>query len=630
MSAARKKSSGGSQNDQMAAAAFIDESIRDRDFYFLNALKIEPKEGGRIIPLDMRPAQRALMDLIDRIRAQGRAPRIVILKARRLGFSTVMCAETFRTVHLSSHKQCLMVAHKTDLTDTLFKNLHLMWEQLPKGVQPKKKYSSRRLIQLEDNDSRVAVEVAGESRGYTAQVVHISELAFIEESVAKKLINAIMHVVPDDPDSLICIESTPNGIGNTFHDIWTQAQSGRSEWVPFFVPWFHDPTYRRTPWFSQSELDERLDDAGKRAQEVQRANDLDLDQMAWWLWTLANKCLNDLDVMDQEYASDPYSCFLASGSRVFDRDGLTHYFALSGYNPERHETADERMAREQSDGRWHEIEEVPGDPKHPRVYPQRGGKLWVAQGPETRHKYIVGADISAGDPNSDPCPLCILDQHTLRLVAVWDGKTPPEVLARIAHRLALHYNGARIIGEANNHGILFHHVLFTELHYPNLQWRKTSESSTSGRVTDKLGFWTSGENREHLFNLVRRFVREKAGIVEYERMVLEWSELQRDDSGRVDHPDGGTSDLTLAFALCLVAHAGGFDSQLQPLEMEQRTAVAAVSTAIRRARAFGHDTKALEGELDLLGMTIEDADKVTDLIEDRSRKRARLGLSGET
>lgn len=223
-----------------------------------------------------------------------------------------------------------------------------------------------------------------------------------------------------------------------------------------------------------------------------------------------------------------------------------------------------------------------------------------------------------------------MNQHTLSVDAVWDGKAPPEVLARIAERCAYHYNGARVIGEANNHGILFHHVLYSELAYPNLHWRKTSEQSTSGKVTDKLGFWTSGENREHLFNLVRRFVREKSGLVEYERMVMEWAELQRDDTGRVDHPDGGTSDLTIAFAMCLISHAGGFDSQLMPLEESDAVRVSEIYQQIRARRAFGHPTRDLESELDLTGMTVDDADALSGMLEDNKRRRGRLGLAGET
>jgi len=373
----------------VAADAFLERSRTDRDFYFRNAIKIKSKEGRKIIPLEMRPAQRELLELIDRVSAQGKAPRIVILKARRLGFSTIMCAETFRRIHLWPHQQALMVAHKTDLTDTLFDSLHLMHSELPPPIKPEKRYSNKRLIHLDANNSRVQVEVAGEARGHTAQILHLSELAFVDD--AKTLMTAVLATIADDPNTLVVIESTPNGIGNEFHTIWTRAQSGKSEWVPFFVPWFKDASYSRPAWFDLEELGARTDEAGMRAAEIVKLHGISLDQAAWWLYTLENMYFGDLDSMEQEMATDPFSCFLASGSKVFDREGLKHYFSLSGYDPELHETSDDRQARlVDTDSRYHEIEAVPGDKKHPKVYPQKGGKLWIIRPPKPRNKYIWG------------------------------------------------------------------------------------------------------------------------------------------------------------------------------------------------------------------------------------------------
>lgn len=136
------------------------------------------------------------------------------------------------------------------------------------------------------------VEVAGESRGFTAQAVHLSELGFVED--ASTLLTAIMQTVPDTVESLVVIESTANGIGNEFHNLWVKAKANRNEWVALFVPWFDEPTYRHR---TKRTIDDLNDEERHRVE----AYGLDMEQIEWWRRTLENKCFGDLDKMTQEY-----------------------------------------------------------------------------------------------------------------------------------------------------------------------------------------------------------------------------------------------------------------------------------------------------------------------------------------
>lgn len=607
-------------------AEVMERSEHDRSYFYQHIVKIRPKKGGRLVPLVMRPAQARLMERIDAERAAGRRPQVVILKARQIGFSTVVAAEYFRRALVYQHRQCLIAAHKAEAAEGLFDRIRLMYDKLPKAIKPKEKSSTKRALHFAEQDSRLEVAIANEARSFTAQDLHISELAFYQN--ASTFMTSVLETCPDEPEATIVVESTPNGIGNEFHDLWVRASrpGSNSSWIPFFVPWFDEPTYVKKPWFTMEELFARSDDAAERAKEIVNLHHVSHEQIAWWLDHLENTHFGDLDSMEQEMASDPRSCFLSSGRAVFDRKGLKHYLTLAGIDPDTESAPDEHA----DDARDFDLIANPMNPKSPTLHRVRRGPWRIYRQPVPRQRYIIGADISAGDPGSDYTPLVVLNQHTLNVDAVRYGRVPPEVLAARAAEAGYWYNQAKIAGEANNQGILFNREL-ERLEYPNIYRRRVTEQTASAKFTTKPGFWTHGENRHLLFGMVRRYVRERSGLVEDARMVWEWSQLIFEEgTDNIDHPDGGFSDLTIAFCIALAVHAGGFDALLQPLSMEQQGVAAAVYSDIRAAQSRGLPTRDLVEQLDVFGMTVDDVDTVYEKLEKQAERRRKAGFAGAT
>lgn len=609
---------------KITVAEFWNRIEHDRDFFFESVVKIRPKKGGSLVPLIMRPAQRRLMQIIDERRAQGVRPQVVILKARQIGFSTVVAAEYFRRALVYHHRQCLVAAHKAEAVEGLFNRIRLMYQRLPKSVRPKNIADTKRLMHFEEQDSRIEVAIANEARSFTAQDLHISELAFYQN--ASQFMTSALETCPDEPEATVIVESTPNGIGNEFHDLWVRASrpGSNSAWIPFFVPWFDEPTYVKTPWFTREELFSRGDDAALRAQEIMSTHDLSLSQIAWWLDHLENTHFGDIDSMEQEMASDPRSCFLASGRAVFDRKGLKHFMSLAGIDPDTASGPDPHADHPLD----FDLFANPLNPRTPRKERQRRGPWRIYRDPAPRHQYIIGADISAGDSGSDYSPLVVLNQHTLAVDAVRYTRTPPERLALEATIAGYWYNEAKIAGEANNQGILFNREL-ERLEYPNIYRRRVTEQTISAKFTTKPGFWTSGENRHLLFGMVRRYVLDRAGIVEDERMVWEWSQLMfKEGTDDIDHPDGGFSDLTLAFAVALAVHAGAWNALLQPLSLESQSAAVSALDSIRAAKSMGLSDEAAMRDLEVFGLTVDEVDNLYNAMDKRAEHRRRMGYEG--
>jgi len=579
----------------------------NRALYFEKCIRIVPKQAALgPIPFVPKPEQNRLLAAIDHERRQGRPPKVVVLKGRQVGCSTVVEAELFRMCHTRPDRSALVIAHDLDSVDRIFKMSKRFYDELPTSVRPPTRYATKKLIDFAHNNSRMQVVAAG-GRGMTAQYLHISELAFIEDADA--MMAALLQTAPDDPDSLIVAESTPNGIGNYFHNLWVNAVAKKNDWVPFFSPWFEEKAYRMHPWFDARDL------SAHDAKLVADHN-LSLEQIAWYISTRENKLNGDQNLMDQEYASDPVTCFLASGRRVFDA-GLPRYL--------------EEYTAAKDDGALPpevEIERDPDDKKGVNIRVVPGGRWRIYRPPQPRHSYISGWDIASGDPGGDYTPGIVLNRMTLDVDAVFYARLPPDQLAHAAALISWWYNTAKIAGEANNHGILFFDELLRRIHYPNIHYRRVNEESVARQVSDKPGILTTGENREGLFNLPRRYVREHAGRCLDPNLLKEFSEAyyERLANGRdrADHPKGGFLDGTSAFAMALYSHMGSADAQLAPLPLEVTNRALALYHENQVRRSMGIP----EEDIDLGQLTIDEIVRLDDDKDRRERAALRDGLGG--
>lgn len=523
--------------------------------------------------------------------------------------STVTGAEMFRRNHLRSHQQSLIIAHTTEAAQGLFANVQRIYEEMPALIRPAKKYATKRLLHFKENDSKMQVEAAGEVRGMTASMVHLSELAFVEN--AETLLTAVLQTVPDTPESLIVIESTANGIGNAFHRLWKRAVAPGSGWVALFYPWHGEATYRlpAKDWPRYLGVREIHPDESE-AERMERLG-FNIEQLAWWRYTLETKCLGDRDKMAQEYPDTPEEAFLHSGRPIMDKKGLAHYAEIIE-SREKEDLVPER----------YEISENLAMVSDPRLESVGVGRLHVYRKPQPRHPYIIAADLSEGDPGSDPSPTAVLDRTDLMLSAVWYGRAVPEQKAHIDHAIARWYNNAYWVWEANNHGILYGHEVVHVIQYPFVHYRRTSEDSVAGKVTDKYGFHTSGLNRENLFNVVRRFVSERAGVMLDRHMLDEWSALRYNDkTGRADHDGESYSDLTVAFGMALWIHAGAHDAKLIPMPAGEMAGLANGFMGMNAHMGQGEKPSLILPD----GVTVGDIDRFFAEQERIARRDERLG-----
>ncbi|MGB2464004.1 MAG: hypothetical protein ACPICC_03740, partial [Candidatus Puniceispirillaceae bacterium] len=129
-------------------------------FYSKAALKIRTKDG-QIAPLQLNTAQKILQDAIDEQMATEGKVRIVILKARQQGLSTMVGGYLYFSVSQNPARKAMVVTHHADSTRALFDMTKRYHENCPEILKPHTKYSSRRELSFDVLDSSYVVGTAG-------------------------------------------------------------------------------------------------------------------------------------------------------------------------------------------------------------------------------------------------------------------------------------------------------------------------------------------------------------------------------------------------------------------------------------------------------------------------------------
>lgn len=230
-----------------------------------------------------------------------RTGRDLILKARQLGFSTLVQGEIFRRV-VTGTRTTMTLAHDDDTTQKLRTMADRFYEHCKFGeIQPLRKYANATLTTYPEFDSAVYIATAGNKqsgRGGTYTDLHGSEVAFWKD--AESIIAGAMQ--GGNPD--VVLESTPNGAQGYFYEKCMEALSGRSIWTLHFYSWWWDDTYR---------LDGEPITLTDEEKELKRNHNLDDSQIRWR--RLKQQELGRYFI--QEYPEDPVSCFLTSGNSFF-------------------------------------------------------------------------------------------------------------------------------------------------------------------------------------------------------------------------------------------------------------------------------------------------------------------------
>lgn len=245
--------------------------------------------------------------------------RNIILKARQLGFSTLIEIMALDHALWNDNQTAVIIAQDLNAANDLFRNkIRFAYRNLPQAVKDMRGLVRENESQLEfDNGSVIAVTTS--ARSGTVNFLHVSEMGKISAASPKKareVRTGSLQAVPST--GIAVIESTAEGMGGDFHEMSNKARADAdaekdltpSDYRFHFFPWWQDPAYRSDP--ARVVISSR-DHAYFDEVEGTTGACIDLDQRAWYVAKRDSaEFVAEPHDMLREYPSTPDEAWQAS------------------------------------------------------------------------------------------------------------------------------------------------------------------------------------------------------------------------------------------------------------------------------------------------------------------------------
>jgi len=497
---------------------------------------------GEMVPLDLNIAQRKVHAVVEAQRKAGFPMRVIIVKARREGVSTYFEGRFFWEINRKPMRYACVCSADTDATQKVFKMTKLFQEKIPDDIKLKTDYSNRNeIVYSSPHMSSFLCQTAGKDvlgRGGLTHYLHPTEVGFWNN--AKEQLGGALQEVPDDPDTIIALESTANGVGGAFHDMFVEAvetwrdTKDLNNFLPISLPWFIFPAYSK-PTLRGFVLDEE-------ETTIQRAHDLTLDQINWRRWAIKNKCQSDLALFKQEYPATWQEAFQASGNPVFTEGMIDYQQVRASKNP--------RCCVFTGTPSNIGIEDV-----------NRSFNCWkVAELPRAGEQYVLGidtmenrlSDVQDVKSKLDCDGALMLNRNTGRVVAVYHGRGNQRDFGVQCLLAAYFYNEPWVGPEIPNAMTLL--GVFKEAGYEKIYNRQIHDEQYVAEDSENLGWRTTLITRPWLVNELIKCLRERSILVIFEDILEEMRTFIRDKNGRAVHMPGKHDDLLFALMIAIQVH----------------------------------------------------------------------------
>ena len=425
----------------------------DFEFWCARCVTIKDKMSGRNVPLVLNRPQRRLLALMEQQRLKGKPVRVILLKARQWGGSTLV-QMYMAWMQLVRHTgwNSLICGHLHATSKSIKRMYNLLLRHYPRelldenaGVPRFTKLEGQPNVQ--QLDGRDSLVITGSSRsedavrGYDIAMAHLSEVAFWQESAMHcpdDVVRSVCGSIALKPETVIVLESTANGVGDYFHDEWLRAEQNLSDKEPMFVPWYEIGMYMlhaddpSVLWQAMDEYELELWNAGRT-----------LEQINWYHHK--RKEYRSHQQMMAEYPSSASEAFSTTGNCPFDRMMLDDLSMTCDLPP----VLVGDIQGEGPDG-------VAAKQNIHLIRLEKGLlKVWAMpeQGTPVKVRYVVVVDVGGRADTSDYSVIAVWrvadPSRPAAIVAQWRGHIDHDKLGWKSMQLAKFYNNALLVIECN-------------------------------------------------------------------------------------------------------------------------------------------------------------------------------------
>lgn len=512
-----------------------------------HCVRIRDKLTGLQVPFSLNRPQRRVLEIMEDQRKRDRPIRLIMLKARQWGGSTLV-QMYMAWIQLTQRRNwhSIICAHAQGISSTIRGMLTSMLATYPtelwaerEGPGLRRYEGSATTLEMAGRGCRVTLATAQNpeaSRGLDVSMAHLSEVAFYPDTPMRApgdLVRAVCSGIPQQPMTLIALESTANGQGDYFHREWLRAEQGRSDKAPVFVPW-HEIDMYALPVSHAAGLWEELEDHERDM--WRRIPDLTLEQLAWYHHTALQ--YPDRVSMMREYPTTPQEAFQSTDCAVF---AAAHVEALRlGCREPRRGDVDCTPVQSLSS---------------PRFTPDPRGRMsvWAMPDPKARAgDYVVGVDVGGRSDRADWSVISVVDTRGPRpeVAAQWRGHIDMDLLGWKAMAVAQFYAQALLVVESNtlesDRAADGEYVLsLLSRSYRNLYRRATPAG------TQAVGFHTNRSTKSALVAQMVALAREQGYVERDHGACDEMSQYQRQPNGAYAARSGCHDDIIMSRALAL-------------------------------------------------------------------------------
>ena len=233
-----------SQNIKKIIAQEYIKCAKDPAYFMKKCCYIQHPTRGRIL-FNLYPFQSKVLHLFKE------NDYIITLKSRQLGISTLASAYSLWMMLFHKDKNVLALATTQATARNLVSKTMFMYDQLPKWLRLPALEKNKLSLRLR-NGSKITAKSsnADAARSEAVSLLLIDEAAFIDN--IDETFTAAQQTLATGGQCMAL--STPNGIGNWFHQTWEKAISGENSFLSIRLPWTVHPE-RDQEWRDQQDSD---------------------------------------------------------------------------------------------------------------------------------------------------------------------------------------------------------------------------------------------------------------------------------------------------------------------------------------------------------------------------------------
>lgn len=481
---------------------------------WLEFFEVETKDRS-IVPFVLKAPQRRLVRLIQKAWDEGHAAYVLVLKARQIGFSTLMQLIQAEGVLRWPGNLGQTFSYEQDQVEYLATKADFFMRQVPVEVRPETRLWSKKHVALRHyleggafQESSLQVKTAKNTkigRGYTVHRAHLSEPPFYDNLLGML---GIKNAVPNRPGCLCVLEFTANGYDEVYK-LWRGALAGENDYVTLFCSWLEEPEYSIDPT-GREDLRPR-DEIERHILSTHHATP---GQLLWWRWCVRNNCDGHVPSALQEYPCCAEKAFQSTGRPVFNLPNLESWLTV---------------AREEAKkARRGNIAETTRDPGSRGTFEfvEDAEGLWTIYEPPTDGEvYAWAADTAVGleaDPDaakSDPDYSCgtILNAKRRTKAAVYHGRPDIDVFAEEMRKASAWYGLSW--GHVENNGVGQGFLTAARmLGFTNILFRTKLEPSASGDPSPEIrpGFNMNTKTKPAVILRLQKMTRDLGLVSEWQ------------------------------------------------------------------------------------------------------------------